>query len=239
MWEEEDMKWLAANAGELTQLLQQAARQAEQARLSKGQGEHLTVVSEQVATAFRTAQAIFDRVTGRVLAGAGHVSPGPMAWREAAPLEAATDFSHIPVGEVTYDEKPERNPVILNPKGSRELILLVDDDSEVLEHTGEILDFEDYKFITAKDGLEALQIYRRLGRDIALVILDFFLPVMNGDAIFDELKAIDPKVQVVLSSGFGEQAELGSMLGRGLCGFIPKPYTHEKLIAQIRSILDA
>ena len=105
--------------------------------------------------------------------------------------------------------------------------------------TGAMLDFEDYRVILAKDGIEALQIYRRMGKKIALVILDYFLPVMDGDAVFDELKAIDPEVQVVLSSGFGEQAKLGGMLARGLRGFLPKPYTHEKLIEQIRSILEA
>ncbi len=102
-----------------------------------------------------------------------------------------------------------------------------------------MLEFEDYRVILAKDGIEALRIYRQMGKKIALILLDYFLPVMDGDAVFDELKAIDPKVQVVLSSGFGEQAKLGSMLARGLRGFIPKPYTHEKLIEQIRSILEA
>ena len=101
-----------------------------------------------------------------------------------------------------------------------------------------MLEFEDYRVITAKDGLEALRIYRQMGKKIALIILDYFLPVMDGDAVFDELKAIDPEVQVVLSSGFGEQATLGGMLARGLRGFLPKPYTHEKLIEHIRSILE-
>ena len=78
-----------------------------------------------------------------------------------------------------------------------------------------------------------------MGGKIDLVLLDYFLPVMDGDAVFDELKAIDPKVRVVLSSGFAEQAKIGSMLARGLHGFIPKPYTREKLIEQIRSVLDA
>ena len=90
----------------------------------------------------------------------------------------------------------------------------------------------------AKDGLEALKIYRQMGKKIALIILDYFLPVMDGDAVFDELKAIDPEVQVVLSSGFGNKPSSAAMLARGLRGFLPKPYTHEKLIEQIRSILE-
>ena len=79
----------------------------------------------------------------------------------------------------------------------------------------------------------------QLKEQISLVVLDFFLPVMDGDAVFDELKAINPRVQVVLSSGFAEQTKLGTMLARGLCGFIPKPYTSEKLLDQVQSIIAA
>jgi len=78
-----------------------------------------------------------------------------------------------------------------------------------------------------------------MGGKIDLVLLDYFLPLMNDDAVFDELKAIDPKFRVIFSSGFAEQAKIASMLARGLQGFIPKPYTREKLIEQIRSVLDA
>ena len=77
------------------------------------------------------------------------------------------------------------------------------------------------------------------GRQIALVILDFFLPIMDGDAVFDELRSLNPNINVVLSSGFAEQSKISAMLAQGLRGFIPKPYTSEKLIAQVRSILDA
>ena len=55
----------------------------------------------------------------------------------------------------------------------------------------------------------------------------------------DELLTIDPGVAVVLSSGFAEQTKLGAMLAQGLRGFIPKPYTSEKLLEQVRSTLDA
>ena len=142
-------------------------------------------------------------------------------------------------GRIVSSENDPLTLSIQNPMGRRELILLVDDDEEVLENTGGILVFEDYRVVLAKDGPEALRIYRRMGPAIALIILDYFLPIMDGDAVFDELKAMDPDVRVVLSSGFGEQAKLGSMLARGLCGFLPKPYTYSRLIEHIRSILDA
>jgi two-component system cell cycle sensor histidine kinase/response regulator CckA len=62
---------------------------------------------------------------------------------------------------------------------------------------------------------------------------------MDGDAVFEELKALNPSVNVVLSSGFAEQNKIGAMLAQGLRGFIPKPYTREKLLEQVRSTLDA
>src|SRR2546423_7688601 len=158
----------------------------------------------------------------------------------AKPAQRNTIVSEkIPVGEVAVAaEQPAEFP-IRNPRGKRELILLVDDEPQVLELAGTMLEQEDYRILLAKDGFEALKIYQRMGNEIALIVLDFFLPVMDGDAVFDELKAINPSVNVVLSSGFAEQTKLGSMLARGLRGFIPKPYTHEKLIEQIRSIIES
>jgi len=209
-------------------------------RLCKGGGENLDALDEQIELASRASQAIFDRITTRILARTtGGVRPGEANPATSASADRASVSTKIPLGEVAANADAASDALILNPKGERELILLVDDDQDVLKCTGEILDFEDYRFILAKDGIEALQIYQQMGGKIDLVLLDYFLPVMDGDAVFDELKAIDPKVRVVLSSGFAEQAKVGSMLARGLQGFIPKPYTREKLIEQIRSVLDA
>ena len=61
---------------------------------------------------------------------------------------------------------------------------------------------------------------------------------MDGDAVFEELRALNPEIAVVLSSGFAEQTKVGAMLAQGLRGFIPKPYTSAKLLEQVRSILD-
>ncbi len=242
MLDHEDLKWLAANASELNRLLQQSAQQAAQMRLHKGVDPHLNSLGDQIERASRSSQAIFDRIAAGILAGAASATrsgPAVARRREAAGISSPSFFTRMPVGEVAVAEESTSTPLILNPNGGRELILLVDDDKELLEITGDILDFEDYRFITAHDGIEALQIYRRLGREIDLVLLDYFLPVMDGDAVFDELQAINPEVRVVLSSGFCEQARVRSMLDRGLCGFIPKPYTAAKLMEQIRSVLDA
>jgi len=129
--------------------------------------------------------------------------------------------------------------LVKNPQGDREYILLIDDEPEIAELAGEMLAEEGYKVIIARDGFEALKIFQRINRQIGLVILDYFLPVMDGDAVFEELKALNPNVNVVLSSGFAEQNKIGAMLAQGLRGFIPKPYTRAKLLEQVRSTLEA
>ncbi len=126
-----------------------------------------------------------------------------------------------------------------NPKGTREYILLIEDEAQVAALTAETLVGEGYRVILAHDGSEALKIYRDIGKQIGLVILDFFLPVMDGDTIFDELRVLNPEVNVVLSSGLAEQQKINAMLSQGLRGFIPKPYSSQQLLAQVRSALDA
>ena len=74
---------------------------------------------------------------------------------------------------------------------------------------------------------------------IALIILDFTMPVMDGAEVFDELQLIDANVCVVLSSGFTEQGKVRNLLAKGLRGFIPKPYTPHKLLLQVNATLNA
>lgn len=245
MLDHDDLKWTAASLTDLNRRLQQITRYTEHT----GNGvECLERLREEVALAAKTSQALFDRITSRILSGAmpgvrtGSEPPvfkvvGSASARLGSSRETANKF---PVGEMKFEEEPTPHGVeVRNPDGKRELILVVDDDREILERASEMLSFEDYRVVVAKDGFEALQIYTQMKEQISLIILDFFLPVMDGDAVFDELKAINPRVQVVLSSGFAEQTKLGSMLARGLCGFIPKPYTSEKLLDQVQSIIAA
>jgi CheY-like chemotaxis protein len=259
MLDHEDLKWIATTSTELNSMLQQIARYADLARQHKGEYNYIEMLGERVELAAKSAQELFDHVTSRILEGSTAKSKGgpdpsrppefkvvrsgndPAPRARPAPEKAATRSK--PGGEtkksaVKTTTIPSEIPV-LNPKGNRELILLVDDETEIAELAATMLTDEGYRVILARDGFEALKIYGQLGKQIALVILDFFLPVMDGDAVFDELRSLNPEVAVVLSSGFAEQSKLGTMLAQGLKGFIPKPYTAEKLLEQIRSTIDA
>ncbi len=251
MLDQDDLKWIATTSTELNSMLQQISRYSDLARQHKGEYNYIEMLSERVELASRTAQALFDRVTSAILQGSSRpaaqmtepppafsVMPRPSA--DAAPLPSKPEMpASIPSQPSLLAAKSSGEIVVQNASGSRELILLVDDEVEVAELAGEMLKDEGYRVILAKDGFEALKIYQQMGTKVGLVILDFFLPIMDGDVVFDELRALNPNVNVVLSSGFAEQSKLGGMLAQGLRGFIPKPYTREKLLDQVRSILDS
>lgn len=268
MLDHEDLKWIATTSTELNSMLQQISKYADLARQHKGDQGYIEMLGERVELASKTAQSLFDRVTSQILAGstsraANHktshpqftVMPPPVE-TQRQPAETASAPLPTPMPRPVRTTPAAVTPAVARPKpaalapipadisvlnatGSRELILLVDDETEISELASEMLADEGYKVILAKDGIEALKIYQRIGPHIGLVVLDFFLPIMEGDAVFDELRALNPEVNVVLSSGFAEQSKIGAMLAQGLRGFIPKPYTREKLLQQVRSTLDA
>ena len=124
-----------------------------------------------------------------------------------------------------------------NPTGMRELILIADHDGAGLAEMEGMLTAEDYRVLSVRDGFEAISIYARLWAAIDLVILDFSLPGMSGDLVFDELQAINPKVAAVVSSGFTHPDKLKQMLAQGLSGFLPKPYERGRLLRQIQQVL--
>ena len=261
MLDHEDLKWIATTSTELNSMLQQISRYADLARQHKGEYNYIEMLGERVELATKTAQSLFDRVTSRILEGSAPkpTKPDPSRPPEFKVVRDSAEPAAAPKARTAAEKPAARSkaaaaeskkaplrsaPIpadisVLNPKGNRELILLVDDEVEISELASTMLTDEGYRVILARDGFEALKIYQQIGKQIGLVILDFFLPVMDGDAVFDELRGLNPEVAVVLSSGFAEQSKLGNMLAQGLKGFIPKPYTREKLLEQVRSTLDA
>ena len=261
MLDQEDLKWIATTSTELNSILQQVSRYADLAKQHKGEYNYIEMLADRVELASKTSQELFDRVTSKILAAAAGRVPAQVEPAKAAPftvLQApakSVSLAQMPIkskppAPTARRVKPPRRasaPVaeampefkVRNPKGNRELILVVEDEAEIAEFVCETLMDEGYKVILANDGFEALKIYQHSGKQIGLVILDFFLPVMDGDAVFEELRSLNPNVNVVLSSGFAEQSKLSTMLSHGLRGFIPKPYTRAKLLEQVRSTLDA
>ena len=116
-------------------------------------------------------------------------------------------------------------------------VLVVDDEETVRTLTRRMLERVGFTVLTAEDGRQAVDIFQRVTAEVDLVILDLTMPHLDGEACFHELRMIKPTVKVILSSGYNEQDVVNLFAGKGLAGFIQKPYTNDELIAKVRDVL--
>jgi len=116
------------------------------------------------------------------------------------------------------------------------VVLLADDEATVREIGKEMLQELGFTVVTANHGREAVELFKA-APEVAFVVLDLTMPVMDGEQCFRELREHNPEVKVVLSSGYHEQEVARQFAGKGVAGFIQKPYHLSTLREAIRKIL--
>jgi len=117
-------------------------------------------------------------------------------------------------------------------------VLLVDDEEVIVEVGRDLLKAMGYRALVAKDGKEAVEVYKKNRDDIDIVVLDMVMPNIGGGEAYDRMKEINPDIKVLLSSGFSVDGDATEILERGCNGFIQKPFTIKDLSAKIREILE-
>ena len=117
-------------------------------------------------------------------------------------------------------------------------ILVVDDEESVRAVAQSILERFGFNVLTAVDGHEGVEVFRRHSEEIVAVLLDMTMPKMGGEAAFREIRRVRPDARVILSSGYDEQEATRRFVGKGLAGFIHKPYRPNELIAKLRGVLE-
>ena len=115
-------------------------------------------------------------------------------------------------------------------------VLIIDDEETVREVAAAMLEDIGFKSISAIDGLDGVECYRKHKDDIAFVLLDMTMPKMDGKECFRHLRQINPDIKVILSSGYNEQEATSRFAGKGLAGFIQKPYSPQALADKIISM---
>jgi len=117
------------------------------------------------------------------------------------------------------------------------LILLAEDEDLVCEVGVRYLDKLGYTALIARNGYEAVEVYKEKRDAIRLVIMDMIMPHMGGGQAYDNIKKINPDVKVMLSSGYSIDGQAQEILDRGCDGFIQKPFSMEQLADKINAIL--
>lgn len=125
------------------------------------------------------------------------------------------------------------------PKGNGETILLVDDESIIRELGRDVLEQLGYNVFVAEDGLAALDLYEKHRDKIDLVILDLIMPNLGGKEAFERLRQINPKVKVIISTGYAKDEVLEPLLDNRADGFIKKPYKIQNMARVVRSVINA
>ena len=193
----------------------------------------------------KTRQRIFDpffttkemgRGTGLGLASAygivkGH---GGMITVYSEKGQGTTFHIYLPASLKKTEAEVLRDTTIM---GGRETILLIDDEEVIADVTSRLLSELGYTILIAESGEKAVEIYKKDHDNIQLVILDMIMPGMSGAETFDQLKAIDPSVRTILSSGYSIDGKAQAIMQKGVRLFLQKPYRLHDLASKIREAL--
>ena len=149
--------------------------------------------------------------------------------------EGTTFNIYLPACEKKIiDEKKPLEGII---RGT-EAVLLVDDQDIIVDIGKKNLEKLGYKVITARNGKEAVELYKKNQGNIDIVVLDMIMPEMGGGETYDRLKEINPDAKVILSSGYSIEGQASEILKRGCDGFIQKPFRMKQLSRKINEVLE-
>jgi CheY-like chemotaxis protein len=123
------------------------------------------------------------------------------------------------------------------PRGQGELILVVDDEGSVRQITKQTLEAFGYRVILASDGVEAIAAYARESSEIAAVITDMMMPMMDGPATIQVLRKMNPDLPIIAASGLSANNHVTNVASLGVQHFLAKPYTTERVLQVLKKIL--
>ena len=115
-------------------------------------------------------------------------------------------------------------------------ILIVDDEDMVREVAQMMIESFGFTVLTASDGAEGVKIVQA-GEPLDAVLLDLTMPRLSGEETFREIHQLRPHLPVILVSGYNEQEVTDQFMGRGIAGFIQKPFQLAELRDKLRAVL--
>lgn len=123
------------------------------------------------------------------------------------------------------------------PRGNNELVLVIDDEAAVREITRQTLGAYGYRTLLAADGAEAVTLYSKNSTEIAVVLTDMAMPVMDGATTIQVLMKMNPQVRIIAASGVTVHGGMKKTAEAGARQFLPKPYTAETILRALRQVL--
>jgi PAS domain S-box-containing protein len=144
---------------------------------------------------------------------------------------------HVYLPAIQALERTKTDKTILKKRKSQ-TVLLVDDEKIVAQTGAAMLEKIGFEVLVACSAEAALETFAAHRETVELVLLDMVMPGASGEEIFRELKAIEPRVKIILCSGYSIHGEASRIMAQGCDGFLQKPFSLEKLSAKIHEITD-
>jgi two-component system cell cycle sensor histidine kinase/response regulator CckA len=214
--------------------------------IEPGRFAKISIIDTGMGMDETTRQRIFDpffttkekgRGTGLGLASAYGIvkNHGGIITVYSEPGQGTTFNIYLPASDKDAEEDIILEKKIAQGSGT---ILIVDDEEMIIDVGKMMLEKLGYRAIVAVGGMQAVEIILEMGDEIDLVILDLIMPGIDGSKTFDRIRAIQPDIPVMLSSGYSIDGQATEILKRGGNGFIQKPFQISDLSQAIRKILD-
>jgi len=156
---------------------------------------------------------------------------------ESRPGHGTTLRIYFPAVEKEEEEEVHEQVDVSSAPGGSETLLMVDDEELARDLGSDYLRQAGYTVLTASNGREALEVYQENQDDVCLVLLDLIMPEMGGRKCFKELLKINPKVKVLIVSGYTSATTEKEAFELGAGGFVKKPYDPTQLLQTIRDVL--
>ena len=144
----------------------------------------------------------------------------------------------LPQAEKPEEVEARRAPTLRFGTGR---VLFMDDDENICTLTGGMLESLGYKYDLARNGEEALQLYKRylnIGRPYDVVIMDLtIIGGMGGELTYRHLRDLDPEVSAIMTSGYDNDEMARQFYEMGFLGYLTKPYRVGDLGKMLRKVL--
>ncbi len=123
------------------------------------------------------------------------------------------------------------------PRGNGQTVLVADDEKSLREVARQTLEEFNYRVLIAEDGMQALKMYEQHRGEISVILTDIMMPRMDGHTLIRKLRALDPALPVIATSGFDINPEEKTATGDGADRFLAKPYTASSLLRALAEVL--
>lgn len=131
--------------------------------------------------------------------------------------------------------RSDSNPEELTSDSKK--ILVIDDERNIRELIEEILSESGYQVVMAINGQDGIDLFKKERGQFDLVILDIIMPELDGKDCYYKIKEINPRIKVLLTSGYSKSNVKDELLRNGVDAYVRKPFNVDVLLMAVKRML--